>query len=263
LAEDPFDVVKKAIRLQLPIFQSFLVKQTTGKLVYLSKKEIEQFLELSAHRERYIHISYHANICEPQGIYTLKKELGLAQRLGFSGAVLHAGSGKWCGDKQQGMQVLVQTLNTIIEEGFDIPLLLENTAHGNFSVGSDITDFAQVLSDVRYPKKIKFCIDTAHAYVFGYDIAHEQAQEEFIALLDKLIGIDTIALIHLNDTTQSLGSQRDQHQVIGQGNIGALPLQRFAMHPKLAHIPLILEMPPLPEEQELIYYNQLIQLTSP
>src|SRR5437667_347320 len=81
----------------------------------------------------------------------------------------------------------------------DITIVLENTCHGKLAVGSDILDFKVLLEKINKPERIGFCIDTAHAYSFGYDIADDQMQDDFIRLLESTIGIERIKLIHLND----------------------------------------------------------------
>lgn len=259
LIDNFFKIIDKAIQLQLPIFQCFLTQQTNGRLISLSNADIARFIALRRQHfgNLYIHISYHANTCDPQGIRILRRELAVAQRLEFTHAVLHPGSGKWCGDKQRGIEVLVSILNEVLEQEPQLTIMLENGAHGGFTVGGDIADFGIILRKVKRPDKLQFCIDTAHAYAYGYDMADNAVQDHFIAQLKNTMGIERIGLIHLNDTNKKLGNHIDQHEVIGQGLIGAAALQRFALHSELAHIPLILEPPQLTEEQEKDLYNRV------
>ncbi len=105
-------------------------------------------------------------------------------------------------------------------------------------------------SKLDQPEKVGFCIDTAHAYAFGYNVADEQEQDAFIDLIGKTIGFDALSLIHLNDTKELLSSKRDRHDIIGQGMIGAHHLKRFMHHPKLVSVPVLLELPSLPEEEQ-------------
>jgi len=88
-------------------------------------------------------------------------------------------------------------------------------------------------------------------------VVSAQGQHDFIALLDTTIGIDRIQLIHLNDTTEKLGSFIDRHSAIGQGMIGEGALARFAMHPQLQHIPLLIESPELSVEDELVVLEKI------
>ena len=157
----------------------------------------------------------------------------------------------------EGIDALAIALNHLFKQERDIILVLENSCHGNLAVGSDIIDFKLLLEKIDKPERINFCIDTAHAYSFGYNIADSAEQEKFIQLLDTTIGIDRIKLIHLNDTLEQLGSRIDRHAIIGEGVIGKDALYHFAMHPQLCHIPLLLELPELTIEEELVVLNKV------
>ena len=102
-----------------------------------------------------------------------------------------------------------------------------------------------------------FKYDTAHAYSYGYDVAQSESQQAFINFLDATIGIERIKLIHLNDTVEQLGSFIDRHGIMGQGNIGEHALKNFAMHPALCTIPLLMELPELSIEQELLILEKV------
>ena len=135
---------------------------------------------------------------------------------------------------------------------------MENTAHGNMSVGSDLQDFHQLLQKLDHPEKISFCIDTSHAHAFGYDIADITKHGEFIDLLDELIGLERIVLIHLNDTKEKCGSLIDRHDIVGQGKLGDSVLKHFIAQPRLAHIPVLMELPVLPEQEEIALLRKVI-----
>jgi deoxyribonuclease-4 len=111
-------------------------------------------------------------------------------------------------------------------------------------------DFYALKQKLDALDRIRFCIDTAHAHAYGYDIATPENQKKFIQLIDDTVGIDMVELIHLNDATYPLASRIDKHAVPGKGTIGINALHSFAMHPKLTHIPLILELPHLSQEED-------------
>lgn len=252
-------LVDKAARLKLPIFQCFLTAPVTGHLLSPSRHEVAYINKLRQHFEHmYVHISYHSNLADPLSIDRFKKEIMLAKKLGFSHAIVHPGSAKWCASKEQGITELVRCLNKICKEEEDITIVLENAAHGNFTLGGDITDFASIIEQCSFPERIKFCIDTAHAYVYGYDLVDPSKSDEFITLLDETVTIERIELIHLNDTMEDLGSRIDKHHIVGQGRLGVDVLTRFIKHPRIAHIPVIMELPVIPEEEEIEHYNQVI-----
>lgn len=255
------ELMERAEVLNLPFFQCFFVPQETGKLINCEHDDVRQFLKFRRVRfdNLYCHASYWVNLASlgNNGYPQLRREIMLAKRLEFTHLVLHAGSARGALHKNEGIDALAQALNKLFAQERDIIILLENTCHSNLAVGSDIFDFQQLLEKINYPERIGFCIDTAHAYSYGYDIASIEGQVNFIAVLEKAIGIERIELIHLNDTMEKLGSFIDRHGVIGQGNIGQDALKKFVMHPLLRHIPLLIESPELTIEQELIVLKKV------
>jgi deoxyribonuclease IV len=254
LGETLIDLAHKAHRLNLSFFQCFFVSQRTRKLLQLTSSEIHSFVQLRRQyfTQLYLHGSYWINLSSItyNGYRTLERELTIAKKLEFTHMILHPGFAKGAKQKSEGIQALARALNKLLKYENDITIVLENTTHGNLSVGSDILDFKYVLEQLDKPDKIAFCIDTSHAYSFGYDMVKEKEQDLFINFLEKTIGIDRIILIHLNDSKRKLGSRVDQHAAIGEGYIGKKSLKRFMMHPQLRHIPVLLELPVLKENEE-------------
>lgn len=254
LNESIQEVAHKAVRLQLPFFQCFLVRQFTGRLVHCSKEDIAGFLSLRSHfQQLFLHGSYWVNLASAQhnGFPALRRELALARKLEFSHIILHPGAAKGATHYKEGVDILARALNILLKQEPQIKVVLENTAHGNLTVGSDLTDFYELRQKLDEPDRISFCIDTSHAYAYGYDITDPKSQDDFIKLLDDTMGINNIVLIHLNDTHQKLGSCIDKHEMIGNGVIGLDALKRFVTQPKLAHVPVLLELPELSEDEEI------------
>jgi len=255
LNETLTQVAEKALRLELPFFQCFLVLKSTGNLVKPPQEDIESFLALRREHfeDLYIHGSYWINLAgiTNTGHRALKRELELAKRLEFNRFVIHPGSAKGGESKLDGIDALARALNELLKHEHDITMMLENTAHGGFSVGGDLHDFALLLQKLDRPENIKFCIDSAHAYSYGYDITTELGRDKFIKLLEDTIGINAVALLHLNDTNEKLGSKIDRHELIGKGRIGIDSLRAFVTHDKLVQIPLLMELPVVDEEVEV------------
>jgi deoxyribonuclease-4 len=257
-------LLEKAGELELPFFQCFFVRQETGKMVGVSAKEISFFLKVR--RERYkdlfCHGSYWINLASlgNNGYSCLQREITLAKRLEFTHFLLHPGTAKGAFDKNQGIDALVRCLNEIISKEHNITILLENTCHGKLAVGSDILDFKIILEKIDQPERIGFCIDTAHAYSFGYNVADDKEQDEFIVFLENTIGLERIKLIHLNDAADKLGSQMDRHKSMGEGRIGFNALSRFALHPQLYKIPLLLELPDISIDEEKRVLERVLAL---
>lgn len=255
------ELLQRADALDLPFFQCFFVPQETGKLIQVTDDDVHEFLKVRRARfdDLYCHASYWVNLSSlgNNGFPQLRREVIFAKRLEFTHLVLHAGTAKGAAHKSEGIDALAIALNNLFKRERDITVLLENTCHANLAVGSDILDFKYLLEKIDRPERIGFCIDTAHAYSFGYDVVHPDTQLSFIDFLDTTIGIERIKLIHLNDTTEKLGSFIDRHSIVGQGNIGEDALKSFAMHPALQHIPLLIESPELSVHEELLVLDKV------
>lgn len=249
------ELITRADYLNLPFFQCFFVPQETGKIIHTTEKEIAEFIAIRRqnYSNLYCHASYWVNLSslKSNGFLQLRREIALAKQLEFTHIVLHPGSAKGAMEKSEGIDALAYALNMLFKYEKDITILLENGCHAKLTIGNDILDFKALMEKIDRPERINFCIDTAHAYSYGYDIATLQGQERFINLLESTIGIDRIELIHLNDTYEQLGSYLDRHAILGEGMIGEDALKSFVHHEQLHHIPLLLELPELPKEEEL------------
>lgn len=248
------DVIKKAIRLNLPIFQTFAVTDL-GHVIKLTPADIESYLQLRRNhfKDLYLHSSYWVNLSrDNQKSYkTFLKELNLAKQLEFTHFILHPGAAEVKSKKDAGITILAKHLNSVLSDNLPLTILLENTAHGGRSIGSNLHDFKDLLSQIEFPDKLQFCIDTSHAYAYGYDLASSDGLENFIKILEETVTLQKIALIHLNDTTEKLGAKIDKHELPGQGHIGEDLLKKFIQHPALKDIPIIMELPKLEEPEEI------------
>lgn len=195
----------------------------------------------------FIHALYLTNLASdnPELIEKSKTALSIDMQncaaIGGSGVVLHIGSHQgrgWAADKELVITGIREVLDKTPEESI---LLLENSAGQQGKIGSfpELKDIFDAISSPR----LGVCLDTAHAFEAGYNFTTNEGLEMWITDIEKNIGIDKIKLLHLNDSKTPLGSGRDNHQNIGDGYIGSDGLKRLVNHPKLAHIPLILEVP--------------------
>lgn len=248
------DVIEKAIRLNLPLFQTFAVTDQ-GHVIKLEVNAVEDYLILRRKhfKNLYLHSSYWVNLSrDNQRSYkTFLKELALAQKLEFTHFILHPGAAENKAKKEAGLITLAKNLNMALSDELPINILLENTAHGGRSLGSNLDDFKILLNELKYPDKVNFCIDTSHAYAYGYNLAIPEGIEQFIDTLQATVSLKKIELIHLNDTTEKLGSKIDKHHAPGHGNIGQAALTHLIQHPELKHVPIIMELPKLDESDEL------------
>jgi deoxyribonuclease IV len=251
-------VAEKAIRLNLKFFQTFITL-TNGKYINLKEADVKQFLHLRENfTDIYLHGSYWINLCSAKGrgVQLLKRELRIAKRLQFSHIVLHPGAATGFKTKAEGVEMLAKNLNEVLASENDIQIIIENTTHGNLSIGGDLREYKQLLNLLDSPEKIKFCIDSSHAYGYGYNITTPEGLNKFGNLVEKTIGKENVKLIHLNDTKEALGSKIDKHEVPGLGNIGKDNLQTF-INKVGENLPILLELPQQEEAENAKIINDI------
>lgn len=246
-------LVNKARELELPIFQCFFLHQETMRFIRPSHEEIIEFQRIrDTFKQLFVHSSYWTNLASVDRISPrmLENEIDLAKRLGFAQLIVHPGCTKGAAHKNDGIDALVRRLNEILQHEHDVQLVLENTAHGKHSVGSDLDDFKLILEKMDHPERIAFCIDTAHAHAFGYELNGAESRQNFFEKVEQTIGFEHIALLHLNNTQGAAGSCLDRHELLDKGTIDIDALQQFVLQPAVAHIPIIMELPAVAPEIE-------------
>lgn len=247
------EVLEKAIRLQTPIMQCFLITQSGQRYAEFSEEEIKKCHELRQHvGAMYLHASYWVNLagCNRNGWRNFQKELELGKKLGFSHIIIHPGSATGCENKEQGIDYLARALNKALTTETDIKIVLENTAHARRTVGGNLNDFKQLLELIDQPDRIGFCLDTAHAHSYGYDVITPNGQDVFLNQVANTIGKERIDLLHINETQEKCGSYIDKHAGFGDGKIGNDALKRFMNHPVCKDVPVILEIPLMENEED-------------
>lgn len=140
-----------------------------------------------------------------------------------------------------GIEQIAETLNQVITADQTTTLLLETMAGKGSEVGSTFEELAAIRERMEHPEKVGVCLDTCHVWDAGYDIKGDLdgVLDEF----DKVIGIDHLKALHVNDSLNVCGAHKDRHARIGEGEIGADALVRVLKHPALQGLPCILETP--------------------
>ena len=140
-----------------------------------------------------------------------------------------------------GIEQIDETLNQVITVNQTTTLLLETMAGKGSEVGSTFEELAAIRERMDHPEKVGVCLDTCHVWDAGYDIKDDLdgVLDEF----DKLIGIDHLKALHVNDSLNVCGAHKDRHARIGEGEIGADALVHVVKHPALQGLPCILETP--------------------
>lgn len=227
---------------------------------FLKPQEIEAFNRGEAKyklRPLCIHIPYLINLASPSqqlyhsSIEAYIEDLLEAHMLKADYIVTHMGSHKKTSE-EAGIARLVRALNRIIEKTSvaKVGILLENTSGSGSWLGYKFIHQKMIMEGIKKKERIGLCLDTAHAYLAGYDIATKEGLEAMLGEIDSYVGLDTLKLIHLNDARDKLGSRHDRHQHIGKGYIGVEGMRRIVNHKKLRNLPFILETPKDSEEAD-------------
>lgn len=140
-----------------------------------------------------------------------------------------------------GVAKIAAMLNSVLFAEMHTTVLLETMAGKGSEVGRSFEELASILDKVQLNAKLGVCLDTCHVFDGGYDIVNDL--EGVLEQFDKLIGLDKLHAIHINDSKNTLGSHKDRHACIGEGNIGLAALSAVTNHPQLKHLPFYLETP--------------------
>ena len=196
-----------------------------------------------------VHAPYIVNLANDDevkfnfAVQFLKEELKRCAKLGIKKVVLHPGSHVGLGiDK--GIENIAKGLNLVLGEE-DVTILLETMAGKGSEVGSKLEEIRRIIDLVEDKKHIGVCIDTCHLSDAGYDISKV---DEFLDELDKIIGIEKIGCVHVNDSKNEMGSHKDRHENIGFGKIGFETLLKVIYNERLENVPKILETPYVDKE---------------
>jgi deoxyribonuclease-4 len=169
-------------------------------------------------------------------------DLTACGRLGIEYLVLHPGSRP---NADEGIRLIAEALDEIFGR---LPhrrckVLLETTAGAGNCIGRTFEQIAAILARVRRPRRLGVCLDTCHVFAAGYDLRTARAYRGTMAHFDRVIGLERLRAIHLNDSLAPLGSRRDRHEHIGRGHIGKAGFANFVNDRRLTQVPMILETP--------------------
>ena len=223
-------------------FAQPLARQDIG--AFLNHTQRGELLSVFAHANYLINLAatnpqFHAN-----SLRALSEELTRADQLELPFLVLHPGAHLGTGE-EAGLEKIIGSINRVHS---GIPkvktrIALETTAGQGSCLGHKFEHLAYIISDVREPERLCVCLDTAHVFATGYDIGSESAIRKTFRQFDRIIGLDRLVAIHVNDSKTARGSRVDRHEHIGKGKIG-LDAFRFIMRDRrLRKVPKVLETP--------------------
>jgi len=265
-----YEALERAKQLGCNTMQIFSRNPQRWRENFLERKDTEEFNNRQDKfkiKPIFIHISYLINLASPNPkLYEVSIEAYIedileAHTLRADYIVTHMGSHKDTSE-EAGLKRFTSALNIILErtKNTNVGILLENTAGSGSWLGYKFSHQRTIIQGLNHRERIGLCLDTAHAYLAGYDIAGEDGLKELLGEIDKLVGINLIKVIHLNDAKDKLGSKRDRHEHIGKGKIGLEGIERIINHPKLKDIPFILETPKKNDEDDRMNLNTVRKL---
>ena len=240
---------KEAVSIGANTFQFFTRNPRGSKAKAIDEKDVQRFLEYASEQgieQVLAHAPYTLNVCSADehtrefAMMTLEDDLKRMEYIPGNCYNFHPGShvGQVI---ETGIREIADTLNRILKPDQKTTVLLETMSGKGSEVGSRFEELAQIIDRVEIKDRMGVCLDTCHVYDAGYDIVNhlDEVLEEF----DRIIGLERLKAIHVNDSKNPFASHKDRHEKIGQGSLGLEAIRRVIYHPKLKHLPFYLETP--------------------
>jgi deoxyribonuclease IV len=213
--------------------------------------------DLTAFRERrqelgigsaVVHALYLVNLASPddefyeKSVTTMCSTMDATSAIGAEGVIFHVGSHLGAGF-EAGLQRVVPAMKQILGHSSETTwLLMENSAGAGGTIGRSLDELAVLFDACGRHERLGVCLDSCHLWVSGYDITDRAALDELLGDLDARIGLDRLRALHINDADAPLGSNRDRHANILEGELGK-QLGVFLGHPDLQGLPAVMEVP--------------------
>ena len=216
----------------------------------LQAPEFVDYGEREGLRTIAIHASYLINLAGSAEPFASQSRAGLIvemQRAPSYGATMvntHIGSHRGMG-ASAGLARIIDTVRAVLAESPPgVKLVLENSSGGGDLLGSRIEELALMLDGIGGdPERLGFCLDTAHLWGAGYDLSTAEGATAVIDRFEEVLGLERLAMVHLNDSRSELGSRADRHEHVGAGRIGPLGLGALLRDPRLRETTFIMETP--------------------
>ncbi|WP_079525654.1 deoxyribonuclease IV [Solibacillus isronensis] len=174
------------------------------------------------------------------GVNFLQEEIKRTAALEATQIVLHPGAHVGAG-VDAGIERIVEGLNEVLTQDYPVQIALETMAGKGTEIGRTFEELARIIDGVTNNERLSICMDTCHIHDAGYDVINDfdGVLDEF----DKIIGLDRLKVLHINDSKNVRGAAKDRHENIGFGEIGFEAMHYIVHHPQLMHLPKILETP--------------------
>lgn len=252
---------REAVSIGGNTFQFFTRNPRGGKAKAIDPKDVEGLIEIMEENKFskiLAHAPYTLNACSGDestrefAVQTMEDDLKRMEYIPGNLYNFHPGSHVKQG-VEVGIDYIAEMLNTVLKPEQTTTVLLETMAGKGTEIGRSFEEIARIIEKVELKDKLGVCLDTCHVYDAGYDIVNDLdgVLDEF----DRVIGLDRLHAIHLNDSKNPFESHKDRHEKIGEGSLGFEAISRIINHPKLRELPFFLETP-----NELEGYKSEIEL---
>ncbi len=243
------NMAREAASIGANTFQFFTRNPRGGKAKDIDPADVEAYVELArdagiatilAHAPYTLNPAAAKDDTRDFAVSTLADDLARMEATPHQLYNMHPGSHVGQG-ADVGIEKIADALNQVLEPGQTTTLLLETMAGKGSEVGATFEELAAVIERVDLSERMGVCLDTCHVWEAGYDIVGDLdgVLEEF----DRVVGLDRLRAIHLNDSKNPIGAHKDRHEGIGGGHIGLDALAAVTAHPALRHLPFFLETP--------------------
>lgn len=240
---------KTAIEIGANTFQFFTRNPRGGAAKAIDTADVARYHEFAKDHNISVilaHAPYTLNACAEKpnvrefAFQTMEDDLKRMEYVPGNLYNFHPGSHVGQG-VNTGIEKIAEVLNTVMWSDMTTTVLLETMAGKGSEVGGKFEELAEIMEKSIHSDKIGVCLDTCHIYDGGYDIVGnlDGVLDEF----DRIVGLDKLKAIHINDSKNPFASHKDRHEVIGGGSLGTETFERIINHPKLRHLPFYLETP--------------------
>ena len=250
-AGGPAMAVERGMERDCRAIQIFNQSPRTWKPREYSQDEVDDFhvaMEESDLDALLIHAIYLLNCASEdkefrdKTLISLTASLRAGAALGAVGVVLHPGSALKS-DVDGALERAAEVIKEALAESPECPLHLENTAGAGGTLGRSFEELARLIELTGGGERLGACLDSCHLFATGYDVSTAEGLSEVLDEFDRIVGLDRLGSLHVNDSMTPLGSNRDRHANLGDGEIGAKGIAAFLSEPRFEGLPCVFEGP--------------------
>ena len=240
---------RDALKIGADTFAVFTRNPRGGKSKAVDPEDAERLLKLMAEHhfgKLVAHAPYTLNPCSKNlkvrdfARLCMREDLEKMEYLPGNYYNFHPGSHVGQG-AEQGIRMIAGILNEVLDEKQSTTVLLETMAGKGTEIGRNFEELAAIINQVKLTDHIGICLDTCHVNDAGYDAVNDF--DGVLDELDRVVGIDKLKALHINDSLNPMGSHKDRHARIGEGTLGAEAIRRIIRNPRVQGMPCILETP--------------------